>query len=72
VLFLLAALFGVGNLFWTAHQVNTNDHKWCNAMTLLTSKPVPKPADAAANPSREQNWQFYETFVVLRHHLGCG
>lgn len=59
------------NLLFTARYVASDDHKWCAAMTLLTAHPVPRPAHPAANPSREQTWQFYETFVHLRHSLGC-
>lgn len=66
----VVALFAA-SLLYTAHAVSTDDHKWCAAMTLLTSKPVPKPANPKANPSREQNYQGYETFVQLKHRLGC-
>lgn len=71
VLVLLAVLLTAASLVFTAHYVSTDDRKWCAAMTLLTAKPVPKPADPKANPSRQQNWLFYETFLTLRRNLGC-
>jgi uncharacterized lipoprotein len=71
ILVLLVALLSGASLVWNARTVSTDDHKWCAAMTLLTAHPVPKPADPAANPSREQTYRFYETFVTLQHSLGC-
>lgn len=59
-------------LVFTAHYVNQSNHTWCSTLNLLTSHPVPKPADPAANPSREQAYRFYITFLVQRHRLGCG
>jgi len=72
MLFALMVALAVAALLFTAHAVNADDHKWCAAMTLLTSRPVPKPAHPAANPSRQQAYQLYRTFVELRHNLGCG
>lgn len=82
-LFTLAVAIGVANLYWTSHQANTtraqfhaviraDDHRWCSTLDLLTSQPVPKPADPKANPSRQQGYQLYMDFQNRRHSLGCG
>src|SRR6185437_9647529 len=67
---IVAALIGASLLF-TARAIANDEHKWCNAMTLLTARPVPKPADPKANPSRQQTYLYYMTFVELKHSLGC-
>ena len=72
VLFLLAAVFGVSNWYWSAHEIGTNNHKFCEVVTGVTSVPVPRPADPKANPSRETSWEWYERFVSLGRSLGCG
>ena len=71
VLVLVVAALAAANLLYTAHAVTENDRQWCAAMTLLTSRPVPKPADPKANPSRQQTYLYYMTFVELKHSLGC-
>jgi len=52
-------------------QEAADNHQWCGALELLTSKPVPKPADASANPSRAGEYTLYEDFVALERHYGC-
>ena len=71
ILVLVVAVLCGANLLFTARTVTNDDHKWCAAMTLLTARPVPKPADPKANPSRQQTYRFYMTFVELKHSLGC-
>lgn len=71
VLFLIASLTGAGNLFWTAHEISGNNHKFCQVVTGVTSVPVPRPANPAANPSRETSWEWYERFADLGRSLGC-
>jgi hypothetical protein len=71
-LFLLAFILAGSALLITGREIAANDAKWCTAMVLITSHPVPVPADPAANPSREQAYQLYTTFRALRRSLGCG
>lgn len=69
VLFAINAL-GVGfNLFSTAHEIGTNNRKFCQVITAIV--PVPRPADPAANPSRETAYEQYEGFARLGRSLGC-
>lgn len=56
----------------TKAEVIAYEHDtWCNAMNLLTAKPVKAPQDPAANPSREKDYQFYITFLTIKEHLHC-
>ena len=71
-LFLIAFVLAGASLLITSREIAANDAKWCAAMVLLTSHPVPKPANPGANPSRAQNYQYYVTFRTLRRRLGCG
>jgi hypothetical protein len=70
VLFLLAAVFGVSNWWWTDIQIAANNHKFCQVVSGIV--PVPRPADPAANPSRETAYEQYERFADLGRSLGCG
>jgi hypothetical protein len=54
----------------TANQ-HASDQRWCGAIDLLTAAPVTRPADAAANPSREATYQLYLDFVTLQREFGC-
>ena len=71
-LFVLSLLVGVTSVAFTLTLVNQSNHRWCDTLVLLTARPVPKPADPAANPSREQSYVLYSDFVRLRRNLGCG
>jgi hypothetical protein len=48
-----------------------SDQRWCGALTLLTEKPVPKPADPAANPSREGEYLFYVDLLSVKKGFRC-
>lgn len=50
------------------HRSNQN---WCAALVLLTGNPVPRPADPAANPSREQAYELYQDFIAIERRFGC-
>ena len=63
-------LFGLSILF-TVHYVNAANHKFCQVVTAATATPVARPANPAANPSREQAWEWYERYAQLGRSLGC-
>ena len=63
-------LFGLSILF-TVHYVDAANHKFCQVISGVTAVPVPAPADPAANPSREKQFELYEQFVSLGRGLGC-
>jgi len=71
VLFLVSVTIGALGLLFTTNAVNSNNRQWCDTLTLLTSQPVPRPANPAANPSRMQTYTLYVDFVTLRRHFGC-
>ena len=68
----LTLAVAVINLGYTTISVQRQAHDWCATLNLLTSQAVPKPADPAANPSRQQAYVLYSDFVDLRHRFGCG
>lgn len=53
------------------HQIDVNNHKFCQVITPFTSTKVTRPANPKANPSREQAWEWYERYVSLGRSLGC-
>jgi hypothetical protein len=71
VLAALMVVLAAASILFTVHYVRTTEREFCQVVTGVTSQPVPKPADAAANPSREQNYEWYERFVRLGRDLGC-
>lgn len=71
VLAALALLLSAGNLLFTVHEVSANNHKFCQVVAGVTAVPLPKPANPAANPSRENQYEWYERFVSLGRSLGC-
>jgi hypothetical protein len=68
---LLVAGAVVISLILTHWQIQHSQDQWCDTLRLLTSKPVPRPADPAANPSRVNSYQFYVNLLALRHRFGC-
>lgn len=71
---LLFALIVAGSAFaiWQSRVAIANsDRQWCATLTLLTARRVPRPADPAANPSREDAWVFYRNLTTLRDRFGC-
>lgn len=43
----------------------------CQALDVLTARPVPRPADPRANPSREQVYRLYQGLEVWARADGC-
>lgn len=70
VIFMIAGL-GVEYLMITRVIADSNA-QWCDTLSLLISRPVAKPADPRANPSRMATYLLYEDFVHLRDKFGCG
>ena len=70
-LVVLSLLLSGASVLFTTHEVQANNHQWCDTLTLLTSKPVAKPADPASNPSRADEYVLYRDFVTLRQRFGC-
>lgn len=71
VLFVIAVGVAAFAVFWVSHAVNANNRKFCSVVTTLTV-PVPRPADPAANPSREHAYTAYVRVSELGRSLGCG
>lgn len=69
------ALMLVGSIFlnYTLAEkaVNASQHNWCDALELLTSKPVPQPSNPRANQSRETAFVFYENLKTLEIRFHC-
>lgn len=81
-LFVLTLGLGVGNLFWTSHEVNVNnsarasqgvviERKLCSTLHALVALQPPAGA-AATNPSRAYDQQLHRALSQLYPDLGCG
>lgn len=71
---LIAVLFiaGVaGSYVLGLSNLHRSQGELCTAFELLTARPVPRPADPSANPSREQNYQFYITLRQIEAAYHC-
>lgn len=64
-------LLVAGCLLFTWEYVHATERKFCDVVSAVITVPAPRPADPAANPSRERAWQFYEQFARLHSSLGC-
>jgi hypothetical protein len=71
VLVILSLLIGVTSILFTVGYVNSANRKFCQVVSATTATPVQKPADPHANPSRENQWEWYERFAALGRSLGC-
>lgn len=70
LLIIIVIVLGVGGANWW-HTL-AEGREFCAVIEAATASPVPRPADPAANPSRESNYEFYIKFVQLGMRLGCG
>jgi hypothetical protein len=69
--FVSAALLAVmvvgaqaGSYLLSLHALRQSQAQLCTVFEDLTADPVPRPADPAANPSRERQYRWY---LILRH-----
>ena len=69
-LLLVAALYLAMGGF-VLYAVQNSEHQWCQALKILTARPVPYPRDARANPSRLATYRFYVSLTELERHFGC-
>jgi hypothetical protein len=71
VVFLLAitVALSAASILFTVSYVNSSNRKFCEVISGIV--PVPRPADPAANPSRETDYEQYARFVRLGRSLGC-
>lgn len=63
-------LFGL-NILFTVHYVNAANHKFCQVVAPAIATPVQKPADPAAKPAQETQFEWYRRFAALDRGLGC-
>lgn len=70
-LFLVLGAGVVINFAITGYEVRHSQQQWCTALGLLTAHPVPSPADPKANPSRENAYVYYRTFLDIRDRFSC-
>ena len=68
---LVVVVLFAASLLYTAHAVSDSNHKFCGVVSAITARPVPKPADPRANPSRATSYEWYLRFVRLDRDLGC-
>jgi hypothetical protein len=70
VVLFAAILFGA-NVGFTIYWNHVQESHACQALVLLTSHPVPYPANPAANPSRVTTYEFYKDLLYWRSADGC-
>lgn len=69
ILFFAAVAIPIGvNIWYTNNQV---EHE-CSALQLLTSQPVVKPANPAADKAQETTYKFYLALLFWEKSDGCG
>jgi hypothetical protein len=66
----IVAVIG-GSYLLALRALHASQRSLCPALELLTSHPVPRPADPAANPSRVETWQLYLDFVQAERDYRC-
>jgi hypothetical protein len=71
VLFALTVAFGTVNLLFTTHDVNANNHKFCQVIEGFVATPVTKPVNPQSKPAQETAYMWYLRFLGLDHSLGC-
>lgn len=67
----LSLAIAVASVMFTVHYVGASNRKFCQVIDATTAVPVQRPADPAANPSRETSYEWYERFAALGRSLGC-
>jgi hypothetical protein len=70
MVFLLVAGLAIEYIMITS-TIRHSNAQWCDTLALITSRPVPKPTDPAANPSRQESYLLYSDFVTLQNKFGC-
>ena len=53
------------------NHADNDGRVFCEVVNGFVATPVQEPADPAANPSREQDYLWYERFWRLDRKLGC-
>lgn len=67
-LLVVAMVVPIGVGIW--FTIQTEQHA-CRALDLIVSHPIPKPANPAANPSREASYEFYQAILTWHNENGC-
>jgi hypothetical protein len=68
----VALVASIGGSYWLGlRALARSQQQMCTVIVLLTAHKVPKPANPAANPSREEAYQFYLTFLKLQRDYNC-
>lgn len=71
LLFLVLGTGTVISLAVSAYEVRHSQQQWCTALNLLTKRKIAAPADPRANPSRENAYIYYQTFLDIHRRFGC-
>lgn len=72
----MCLLIGAGSFFYTNYRstndIGGNNHKFCQLMSALLSKPEPAPpADPETHPAQEKIYKDYIIIHNLAADLGC-
>lgn len=67
----IAAAAAVISIATAQRDIGASQRRWCDTLQLLTATPISAPANPKANPSRENEYRFYQDFLRLRNGFGC-
>jgi hypothetical protein len=70
--FVACFLLSVGGpIGYTTWYVASYARHACTALNVAIAHPAPKPDNPAANPSREQGYEFYQALKLWADEDGC-
>jgi hypothetical protein len=71
VLVIISLLLSAGTFFAGLVHSDDEGRKFCDIVSTIATKPIEKPADPVADPSRERSFVIYMKFKHLDRSLGC-
>jgi hypothetical protein len=71
VLVLLSLLMSSASVVISIKHDEDTGHDFCDVVSSVVSRPIPKPVDPKQNPSRERSYEGYLKFQALGRKLGC-
>jgi hypothetical protein len=71
VLVLMWAASIAGSYVLSLRALHDSQQALCPVLELITRRPVPRPANPSANPSRVNSYELYTDSRSAEHHYRC-